>query len=90
VTDQLLIEFGRRRKTIDERFAEFHAKNPGVYDELARLARQAKKNGHHKIGIELLFAVLRGADDADDRRRRLQAERPLHQPLRAPLDAARA
>jgi cytochrome b len=60
MTDQLALNWDATRgKTIDARFADFHAKNPQVYAELARLARQAKKNGHHKIGIELLFAVLR-------------------------------
>jgi hypothetical protein len=47
------------RKTIQQAFDEFHEANPKVYDELVRLARRAKARGHRKIGIELLFAVLR-------------------------------
>lgn len=46
-------------KTIAEAFADFHRENPHVYDALVRLARQARERGHERIGIELLFAVLR-------------------------------
>lgn len=46
-------------KTIQEAFEDFHAENPTVYAALVRLARQAKARGHLRIGIELLFAVLR-------------------------------
>lgn len=45
--------------TIDERFQAFHAANPHVYDELVRLARRAKRAGATKIGIGMLFEVLR-------------------------------
>lgn len=41
------------------RFAEFHAKNPHVYAELAMLARRAKRTGAAKIGIGQLYEVLR-------------------------------
>lgn len=47
------------RKTIQEAFEEFHAANPLVYDWLVRQARLAKDRGYERIGIELLFAVLR-------------------------------
>lgn len=47
------------KKSIDERFSKFHADNPHVYASLARLARQVKSRGRSKVGIELLFAVLR-------------------------------
>ena len=45
--------------TIDERFSEFHANNPGVYDELVALARRARARGHRRLGIELCFGALR-------------------------------
>lgn len=45
--------------TIQEKFEEFHEANPSVYTELVKLARQARFKGHSKVGIELLFAVLR-------------------------------
>jgi hypothetical protein len=45
--------------TIEERFREFHAANPDVYDELVRLARRARARGHRRMGIELCFGALR-------------------------------
>lgn len=45
--------------SIDERFQQFHRDNPHVYRELVKLAHKAKRAGHHRIGIELLFAVCR-------------------------------
>jgi hypothetical protein len=59
VTDQLLLDFGPRSKPIQQRFEEFHRDNPAVYRELVTLAWQAQIRGHRRIGIELLFAVLR-------------------------------
>lgn len=47
------------QRRIADQFAKFHDRNPHVYDELVRLARQAKDRGHRRIGIELLFAVIR-------------------------------
>lgn len=44
---------------IQRRFLEFHLANPHVYKALVRLAREAKDAGYKRIGIELLFAVLR-------------------------------
>lgn len=46
-------------KNIQQAFEDFHADNPHVYDSLVRLARKARVRGHRRIGIELLFAVLR-------------------------------
>lgn len=48
-----------RSGTIQERFEEFHHKNPEVYYELVTLARSAKVRGHQRVGIDQLFAVLR-------------------------------
>lgn len=46
-------------KSIKTAFLEFHAANPIVYYELVRYARQAKKAGATKVGIKMLFEVLR-------------------------------
>lgn len=48
-----------RNKTIDERFEEFHRENPHVYRELVYLARYWKSRGFKKLGIGMLFEVLR-------------------------------
>lgn len=45
--------------TIEEAFRAFHAANPHVYDELVKLARQARRRGVGRIGIGMLFEVLR-------------------------------
>jgi hypothetical protein len=44
---------------IDRQFAEFHANNPSVYAELAALARQAKARGRTRVGIKMLYEVVR-------------------------------
>ena len=44
---------------LDRAFWDFHAKNPRVYSELVRLARQAKDAGRSKVGIGMLFEVVR-------------------------------
>jgi hypothetical protein len=46
-------------RSIDARFWAFHNENPQVYAELARLARQAIARGHHRIGIRMLWEVMR-------------------------------
>jgi hypothetical protein len=51
---------GDEEASIDEQFADFHAANPEVYDALVGLAREARRvNGRAKIGIGMLFEVLR-------------------------------
>lgn len=42
-----------------ERFAEFHARNPQVYAELVRLAREAKVAGLKHLGVRMLWEVCR-------------------------------
>lgn len=42
-----------------ERFAVFHAENPQVYRELLRLARQAKTRGAKRVGLKMLWEVVR-------------------------------
>jgi hypothetical protein len=46
-------------KTIDARFAEFHASHPQVYFTLVSLARQAKAVGKTRIGMKALFGRAR-------------------------------
>ena len=44
---------------IDARFAAFHERHPEVYAELAKLARIAQWQGHRRIGIRMLWEVMR-------------------------------
>lgn len=46
-------------RSIDSQFRDFHAANPGVYRELARLAREAKQAGHIRVGIKMLYELTR-------------------------------
>lgn len=45
--------------TLERKFSDFDRKNPQVYKELVELALQAKHRGRRKIGIGMLFEVLR-------------------------------
>ena len=45
--------------SIEDAFLRFHKENPHVYDELVMLARRAVKAGASKLGIGMLFEVLR-------------------------------
>ena len=42
-----------------KRFREYHDANPQVYKALVKLARQMKEAGHQRIGIKMLFEVVR-------------------------------
>lgn len=55
----MVTQLSLMKPSIQDQFEEFHRLNPGVYAELAHLARRAKARGHHKLGIELLFAIVR-------------------------------
>lgn len=46
-------------RTIREAFERFHADNPHVYTALVRLARQARRAGLRRVGMKMLFEVLR-------------------------------
>lgn len=46
-------------RTIREAFLRFHRENPHVYTELVKLARRAHQAGNRRIGIKMLFEVLR-------------------------------
>jgi len=48
-----------RGLTIEEQFREFHRRNPHVYHRLRELAFQMKGRGHRRIGMKMLFEVLR-------------------------------
>jgi len=48
--------------SIYARFQKFHATNPHVYDNLVRLAREFRRKGsnhNRKLGIGMLYEVLR-------------------------------
>lgn len=45
--------------TIQKRFLRFHKENPRVYDELVALCRKAKKAGHTRVGVKMLWEVMR-------------------------------
>ena len=40
---------------LDDRFLDFHCDNPQVYDELVRLAHEAKSAGKGRCGIRMLW-----------------------------------
>lgn len=46
-------------RTIQQRFEVYHLENPQVYAELCLLARRAAKKGQGRIGIGMLWEVLR-------------------------------
>jgi hypothetical protein len=48
-----------RRSSIDERFVVFHRTNPAVYDELVRLAREARALGFEQYSVKTLIEVVR-------------------------------
>lgn len=45
--------------TIEARFQAFHHAHPEVYAELVTLAREAKRAGADRIGVGMLWEVLR-------------------------------
>ena len=45
--------------TIQTQFEAFHFRHPQVYDHLVTLAFQARRVGRHRIGMKMLFEVLR-------------------------------
>lgn len=45
--------------TLQERFLEFHKKNPHVYRTIVKMARQAKQRGYQKIGMQMILEVMR-------------------------------
>jgi len=49
----------REESAADRRFREFHRDHPEIYRELMHLVRQAMLRGHKKIGIKMLWEVMR-------------------------------
>ena len=47
------------RRSIAERFADFHIQNPDVYKAIVEIASVMKGRGIHKMGIALIFERLR-------------------------------
>lgn len=45
--------------TIDASFARFHVEHPDVYDRLCAMTRELVAAGHSRVGIGMLFEVLR-------------------------------
>jgi hypothetical protein len=45
--------------SLTEQFIRFHRANPWVYDALVTLARDLVHRGHRRVGIGMLFEVLR-------------------------------
>jgi len=58
MTTQLPL-FEEPTSKIQRSFLKFHGENPNVYDELVRLARAAVCKGKRKVGIKMLWEVLR-------------------------------
>lgn len=44
---------------LDAQFEKFDKENPKVYTELVRLTEQAYRRGRRKIGIGMLFEIIR-------------------------------
>lgn len=49
----------KARANADQRFTKFHEDNPGVYQEMVRLARQLKAKGHTHYSCDSLAHVIR-------------------------------
>jgi hypothetical protein len=56
-----------RKANIQGTFEAFHAANPWVMDSLVMLAREHRGAGHKRVGIGLLFEVLRWRYDIEVR-----------------------
>lgn len=48
-----------RDETIQQQFEAFHRANPHVYRRLVDMTRQLLDQGHRRVGIGMLFEVLR-------------------------------
>lgn len=49
----------RRNESLRRRFWTFHADHPQVYETLVRLAREAQAAGKTRVGIRMLWEVMR-------------------------------
>ena len=59
MTDQLAIDFDHREDAIDRAFNAFRRANPHVEVELVRLTRELQGKGVERVGMKMLFEVLR-------------------------------
>jgi flagellar motor component MotA len=59
-------------KSLDQRFAEYHANNPQVFAEFVHLAEDARAKGRVRVGAKFLLELVRweswigGTDPAND------------------------
>lgn len=53
------IPFIKKKESIAQRFNRFHSQNPEVYQALVALARDFRCKTNRKIGMKMLFEVLR-------------------------------
>lgn len=51
--------FETQPQTLQEKFVNYHLRNPRVYEHLVRLARRAKAAGKTSVGIGHLWEVMR-------------------------------
>ena len=49
----------KSKRSLEERFLAFHEHNPRVFIELEKLALEAKRRGRKRIGIKMLWEVMR-------------------------------
>jgi hypothetical protein len=47
------------RRTIQDRFEQFHEAHPEVYLEIVRMARELKAAGHQRYSMDALLHVIR-------------------------------
>jgi hypothetical protein len=59
MTGQLAIDLDHREDRLDREFAAFHEANPHVMATLVRLTREARQRGVQRVGMAMLFEVLR-------------------------------
>lgn len=51
--------YREQQRSIDERFAAFHAKHPEVLEQLVAMCRQARSRGRRHLGIGMLWEAMR-------------------------------
>lgn len=55
----IMDELSRPKTLLDAQFEKFHKENPRVYQELCSLTQQAYDRGRERIGMRMLFEVVR-------------------------------
>lgn len=53
------VDLFTKESEADKKFREFDEKNPHVYRQLVKMTRDLKAQGHKKIGMQMLFEVIR-------------------------------